>query len=253
MAKVFVITNAKGGVAKSTTAATIAMELARREYNVKLVDFDAQTNSSQYCGIQPSQALYDVLIRKMEWEDVWVEVPQSAFCGSGRLHVISTDDATNRLIVDKLEDESVVPDRFSELEADYVIVDTSPTMTDVHTGLFYAARWILLPTQCEKWSIGGVESTLMYIQRAHMIADESQQVGGVLGILPTIFDRRIGTHCDALNYLKKYYPGMILPEIHASKYWRESALASQFIGLYKPKSNANKEAKALVDFIEAAT
>jgi cellulose biosynthesis protein BcsQ len=61
--KTIAVANPKGGVGKSTTAATVATELAIREYETLLIDADPQGNATQifFSPDQVSSTLTDVL------------------------------------------------------------------------------------------------------------------------------------------------------------------------------------------------
>ena len=58
------VANQKGGVGKSTTSATVATELAIREYETLLIDADPQGNATQifFSPEQITSTLSDVLI-----------------------------------------------------------------------------------------------------------------------------------------------------------------------------------------------
>lgn len=51
MAKILVVANSKGGVAKTTSALNLAVELSRRAGPVLMVDFDPQASLTQTLGI----------------------------------------------------------------------------------------------------------------------------------------------------------------------------------------------------------
>jgi chromosome partitioning protein len=229
------------------------MLLAQRGHHVCLIDFDAQSNSSTYCGARPRQALYEMLVRGAEHNHVWEWVDPAVYQGSGALHIIPTNDETNYLIPEQIQSELVVPDRLSEIQADYIVVDTSPSMTRVHTGLYFAADWVILPTQCERWSIDGLASSLEYLRRAHEVAStHGQRAAAVLGILPTMFEKRKRIHEQMLAYLKECYGDFVLDQINYDVRWKEAAAQGVPINVYARRSRAAKQAGALVDRVEAA-
>lgn len=255
MTTTIMVGSAKGGVGKSTTATTQAMILASKGYRVLLVDFDAQANTTSYCGVQQSHGLYNLLVHGAEFEDVVVPVDPSRYGGGGELFVLPTTDSSNYRIDEDFQDEMVVPDRFSELWGtgiDFVIVDTTPSFSKVHIGFMFAAQWILIPSQCQQWSIDGVDSTLGYIREVHKIAQEKRQnAPGVLGILPTLFDKRKRIQRAGYEVMQDKFGKYLLPPIHYAKHWEEAVPSKLSVVQYAPRSKAAKEALALSEVVES--
>ena len=64
--KIISVSNQKGGVGKTTTAVTIATELALKNYKTLLIDCDPQSNSTSSFEINklPNQTIYEVLVNQ---------------------------------------------------------------------------------------------------------------------------------------------------------------------------------------------
>ena len=62
MAKIITIGNHKGGVGKTTTAASLGHGLTMRKKTVLLLDLDAQAQLASVLNIQQSDAVYELLV-----------------------------------------------------------------------------------------------------------------------------------------------------------------------------------------------
>src|SRR5664279_2136834 len=255
MTTTIMIGSAKGGVGKSTTATSQAMILANKGHNVLLIDFDAQANSTTYCGVQQSHGLYNLLVKGAEFDQVAVEVDSARFGGNGKLWVVPTSDGSNYKIAEDIQDEMVVPDRFSELNdmgIDYCIVDTTPATSKVHFGFMFAAQWIIIPSQCQMWSIQGAKTTWRYVREVHKIAQEKRlNAAGIFGFLPTLFDQRKRIQKDAYELMQQQFGALLLPPIHYAKEWEEAVPNKLSVVEYKSRSRAAREALALTDLVLA--
>src|SRR5690349_12362563 len=64
-----VVSNQRGGVAKTTTAVTLASLLADAGKKVLLIDTDPQGSVHTMLGLKPKFGFYDAIITKMIFED----------------------------------------------------------------------------------------------------------------------------------------------------------------------------------------
>jgi chromosome partitioning protein len=184
----------KGGIGKSTIAKNLAAGAARAGLRTILVDADTQHNA--YDGLGIDTPAYDGLRTLVqddtaEWADLLLSVPAS-FTGMDcpAFHVLPTADGQIAIDEDPATPTRLY-NRFQELTGyiDMVIVDTSPGITQVHAGLYYASTAVLLPALCDIDSALSPEKTIAYLEAARRAGEfAGYPPARILGIVPNALD-----------------------------------------------------------------
>lgn len=247
MGHVVAVANQKGGVAKTTTATTVAAALAELNYRVLLVDLDAQACATFSLGIDP--------------EDLPSDLPRTYLSGEGEPPIISTDDGVDLLpatidlasadftfaqrdgrerLLDKALD--ALRDRY-----DYILVDCSPSLGLLTINALVAADQVLVPLKCETLSHRGLGQLMEAIEEVRRWANADLHVAG---IVPTLFDGRT-THAQAvLADLGPRYGVPVLESIPRSIRFAEAPAVGRTILATAPRSAGaqayRKVAQALV-------
>lgn len=229
---IITVANQKGGVAKTTTCLNLAAAMAERGYRVLLVDMDPQANLTVSLGItQAEPSLYEVLVGKAQAADVLVKT------AIGDLLPSSIELAGAELeLIHEIGRESVLKDRLAPLLSRYdvVLIDTPPSLGLLTLNALNAARGVLVPMQCHFLSAKGVQLLLSTIDK---VQQKLNPALGVLGILPTLYDKRLLLTQEVMNEMEARFGDLVFETvIKTSVRYAESPAAGQSILQYQPDS-----------------
>lgn len=187
MARIISIVNQKGGVGKTTTAINTAVALASHGRRVLVVDLDPQANATSGLGIDyrnVQHGVYEALAGEVRLVD--------AIRPSGRARVDllpatpNLAGATVELVtVDRREFR--LADALQEVADDYdvMIIDCPPTLGLLTVNALTAADEVLIPVQCEYYSLNGLDQLLDTI---HLVRENLKPDLRVLGLVLTMYD-----------------------------------------------------------------
>ena len=242
------VANQKGGVAKTTSVASIGAALAELGHRVLLVDLDPQACLTFSLGIDPEDletSVHHVLTQGVDPTEVIIETEEGVdvlpatielaraeadlLTRTGREHVIK--GALEQLAED-LED--------SELGAyDWVLLDCPPSLGVLTVAALTAADGVLVPLQCETLSHRGVGQLLDTVHDVRRFTNRGLEVWGVL---PTLYDGRTNHSRTVLETISETYDlEVIEPPIPKTIKFAEAPAAGRSI---LATSRSSKGAKA---------
>lgn len=232
MAKNIVVTNQKGGVAKTTTAITIAHALAERGRRTLLVDFDPQGQAALALGIPQGAGVFNLLINTFSAPQAWVQetgrdnlqiIPGNIETGTAQIVL----NAQNRPL-DAIE-QAIKP---LARQYDYIVFDTAPSVGGIQERAVWAANLVIIPVSTDYLAVDGLGKTLAMLAKL----TQASWKGKLLGILPTFYDTVTRESKAALNYLHQHYPELVLTPIHRATILRECVSSTKTIWEKDPVS-----------------
>ena len=191
MGSIISFANQKGGVGKTTSAVNIAASLGLLGSRVLLIDLDPQGNATSGVGIikkdlrgttrefLSGDADASNVIFETEFTNLWA-IPSNTSLAGAEFDLFDFEDSEYRLknLLEPLKKDY-----------DYIIIDCPPSLGMLTVNALSASDGIVVPMQCEFYSLEGVQQLMMTIRAVH---DKLNPNLSVLGFLLTMYDRRYG-------------------------------------------------------------
>lgn len=188
MTTTLAIANQKGGVAKTTTVASLGTALSDLGSKVLVVDLDPQSCLTFALGVDPEhldESVHHALTGQAAVADLIVATDDGPDLLPATIELAASEGALlmrpGREHVLRVALEPVA-DRY-----DWILLDCPPSLGILTVAALSAATSVLIPLQCETLSHRGVGQLLDTIFDVRRFTNPSLTV---LGVLPTLFDPR---------------------------------------------------------------
>jgi len=191
MGKIIAIANQKGGVGKTTTAINLAAALAILEKKVLIIDADPQANTTSGTGVKTEQiglTTYDCLVdMDINPHDAIIvtDTPNLSVLPSN----IDLVGAEIELV--NVENREFRMSHFIELlkdDYDYIFIDCLPSLGLITLNALAAADSVLVPVQCEFFSLEGFGKLKDTI---NLVAQALNPKLRIEGVLLSMYDQRL--------------------------------------------------------------
>jgi len=247
MGKTIAIANQKGGVGKTTTAINLAAALALLDKKVLLIDADPQANATAGLGIAEDEvegSIYDCLMDPHAIKEVIIptEVPNLDILPSTIDLVGAEIELVNREKREYVLKKAIkkIRDRY-----DYIIIDCLPSLGLITINALSAAHSVIIPIQCEIFSLAGLGKLKQTISAISENYNEKLQIEG---ILLTMYDRRLRMANMVVEQLKEMVNDYVFNTIiHRNSKIGESPSVGQPVIMYDATSTG------AINFLNLAT
>jgi chromosome partitioning protein len=258
MTTTLAIANQKGGVAKTTTVASLGAALAELGHRVLLVDLDPQACLTFSLGIDPEDlelSVHHVLTKGLDPLEILIETEDGVDLLPATIELARAEadllTRTGREHVIKSALESLEEDLGDEAY-DWVLLDCPPSLGVLTVAALTAANGVLVPLQCETLSHRGVGQLLDTVHDVRRFTNRKLEVWGVL---PTLFDGRTNHSRTVLETISETYDlEVVEPPIPKTIKFAEAPAAGRSILATAARSNKGAQAyrEVAVTLVERA-
>jgi chromosome partitioning protein len=186
-------------------------------------------------GLNPDtieRSMYDVLVHRIPIEDIIVEreidLAVSSIDLAGAELALASQIGRERALQKAL---APVLGRY-----DYILIDTPPSLGLLTINAFVAAAGVIVPVQCEYLALRGLvqlENTL------EMVRENLNPEVSIIGILPTMFDKRTTHAREAVEILHENFGDLVYnTKIRKTVRYAEAPVKGTSVLGYDPQGDA---------------
>ncbi|MCI8285512.1 MAG: ParA family protein [Firmicutes bacterium] len=245
MAQTIAITNQKGGVGKTTTAAALAGGLTELGHRVLAIDVDPQGNLGFSLGvdIENGHTSYDILkspeyildaIRHTDYGDV---IPSNILLSSAEIELNCSDrEYLLKTAVDKVNNMY-----------DFIIIDTPPSLNILTVNAYVCSDSLIIPMTPEILSLLGISQLKETIDTVRKYYNSHLRV---LGVLLTKYNKRLNLSREvaemAAEIAKQLGTVVLDDKIRTSVAVAEAPAHAESLMHYAPNANATHDYMSLI-------
>lgn len=255
MTRVLAVANQKGGVAKTTTVASLGAAFAEAGKRVLLVDLDPQGCLTFSLGSDPDKlpvSVHEVLLGDVEAGAALVVTPEGMTLLPANIDLAGAE----AMLLMRAGREYALKRALAKIdqEFDVVIIDCPPSLGVLTLNGLTAADDVMVPLQCETLAHRGVGQFLRTVTDVQQITNPGLEL---LGALPTLYDARTTHSRDVLfDVADRYDLPVLAPPIPRTVRFAEASASgsSALAGRKNKGASAYRElARSLLKYWKSGT
>lgn len=185
--KIISVSNVKGGVGKTSTAAILSAGLTQRGNSVLMIDSDPQTNLTMCFLPEPpdgTPSIYHVYADGKSLDEVKTSIKENLDLIIGDFELCNADMQflkAGRLKMLRKAIKSIKSDY------DFIVIDTPPNLGILSLNAFLVSDYIIVPMAADSFSLKGVR---LLKQTLDEVTEETEKAVSVTGLLLTKYTNR---------------------------------------------------------------
>ena len=252
MTAIISIVNQKGGVAKTTTALSLAWGIAKKDQTSRclLIDLDPQGNATGVMSYPKDQTgnsrntIFEAFkTGKFSSSQVNSTHLKNLFFIPSSLDLVEVES----MLSNKLDGFYKLKDSLEGLKKEFslVVIDCPPSLSLITINAMIASDYLLIPLQASKFSLDGIQNVLDSVNAIQKRYNPNLKI---LGALMTMYDSRVAMSQVMIEEIQKLMPIFDI-KIPKSIAIEEAHLMKQNIYEYAPKSKVTQEYSNLCEKI----
>lgn len=250
--KIISISNVKGGVGKTSTAAILSAGLAQKGFSVLMIDSDPQTNLTMCFMAEPpdgTPSIYHVYAEGKPLNEVKTNIKDSLDLIIGDFELCNADmqflkAGRLKMLRKAVKDMGNI--------YDFIVIDTPPNLGILSLNAFLVSDHIIVPMAADSFSLKGVR---LLKQTLDEVAEEAEKNISVIGLLLTkytnrtnvsrLLEKSINSAAELLN--TKVFES----RIRQATVLQESQIAKIDLLEYAPKASVTLDYQSFInEFLE---
>lgn len=226
--RVLAVANQKGGVAKTTTVASLGAAMANKGRRVLLVDLDAQGCLTFSLGQDPDKlavSVHDVLLGDVEPSAALVATMEGMTLLPANIDLAGAE----AMLLMRAGREYALKRALAKVsdQFDVIIIDCPPSLGVLTLNGLTAADEVIVPLQCETLAHRGVGQFLRTVADVQQITNPDLRL---LGALPTLYDARTTHTRDVLlDVADRYDLPVLAPPIPRTVRFAEASASGSSV------------------------
>lgn len=250
--KIISVSNVKGGVGKTSTAAILSAGLTQRGNNVLMIDSDPQTNLTMCFLPEPpdgTPSIYHVYADGKSLDEVKTSIKENLDLIIGDFELCNADMQflkAGRLKMLRKAIKSIKSDY------DFIVIDTPPNLGILSLNAFLVSDYIIVPMAADSFSLKGVR---LLKQTLDEVTEETEKAVSVTGLLLTKYTNRTNVSKlleKSINSAAELLDTKVFnSRIRQATVLQESQVAKVDLLEYAPKAPVTLDYQAFIDeFLE---